>query len=188
MKGELIINNVRLELGYGMLNDLSYSLDDSKMSRGIFHELAKSPCCETRSYIASRNNLYPKTVTILLPDQQINVMRAMVENDNFISQMNKTDVERFIHTGDPEILTGIVNAMSDLTEIYDVCERDWLCEKFYQHPDPAVRYELANNDETPEFFLKKLREDSDVAVVRAAQDTLDNIEDPFDDDDDDDEF
>jgi len=176
MKGELIINNVRLELGYEILNQLSYKLNDSKRTRDIAHELAQSPCCETRYNIASRDCLHSETVAILMPDTQIEVIRAMIANDNFKSQMKPADVERFIDTGDPEILTGIVNAMVDLTETYEVCERDWLCEKLFQHPDPAIRFELANTEKTPEFFLNKLANDPDLDVSRAAKDTLEDIE------------
>jgi hypothetical protein len=94
MKGALIINNVRLELGHEILNILSYSLDDNNKTMDIAHELAQSPCCETRYHIASRKYLHQKTVTKLLLDTQIEVMRAMVENDTFLSQMMLVDVER----------------------------------------------------------------------------------------------
>jgi len=46
---------------------------------------------------------------------------------------------------------------------------------------------LAENDETSEFILKKLVEDSDINVSQAAQDTLDEMDDFNDDDDDDDD-
>ena len=186
MKAELIINTTRLELGHKELNEISYAFDDCKKAKNIFHELAKSPLTETRSNITSKENLHRKTVRLLLSDTQIEVMRSMINQDKFLSQMRNEDIERFINTGDAEILTGLVENMVDLTEEYEVCERDWLCEKLYQQSDPSVRYELAQNDEIPEFILKKLLEDSDINVSQAAKDTLDEIEDVgFDDDDDD---
>ncbi len=185
MKAELIINNTRVELGHKELNEISYALDDCKKAKDIFHELAQSPSTETRSYIASQKNLRRKTVKLLLSDSQIEVMRTIITRDKFISQMGKEDIDRFINTGDPEILIGLVKNMVDLTEEYGVCEKDWLCEKLYQQTDPLVRYELADNDEIPEFILKKLIADPDINVSQAAQDTLDLIEDVnFDDDDD----
>ena len=184
MKAELIINNIRVELGHKELNEISYALNDCKKAKDIFHELAQSPSTETRSNIASKGNLHRKTVRLLLSDSQIDVMRAIITKGKFTSQMGKEDIDRFINTGDPEILTGLVNNMVDLTEEYEVCEKDWLCEKLYQQTDPSIRYELAENDETPKFILKKLIEDSDMNVSKAAQDTLDQIEDvTFDDDD-----
>ena len=185
MKAELIINNTRLELGHKELNEISYALGDCKKAKDIFHELAQSPSTETRSKIASQKNLHRKTIKLLLSDSQIEVMRTIIIRGKCISKMGKEDIDRFINTDDPEILTGLVNNMADLTEEYEVCEKDWICEKLYQQEDPSIRYELAENDETPEFFLKKLLEDSDINVSQAAQDTLDGIEDAnFDDEDD----
>lgn len=143
MKAELIINNVRLELGHKELNEISYALDDCERTKNIYHELAQSPSTETRSNIVSQNHLHTKTVKLLLSDSQVEVMRSMFSQDKFISQMRKEDIERFINTGDAEILTDIVRNISDLTEGYEVCEKDWLCEKLYQQADPTIRFKLA---------------------------------------------
>ena len=186
MNAELIINNVRLELGHRELNEISCALDDCERAKDIYHELAQSPSAETRLNIVLQNCLHAKTVRLLLSDSNLNVMRAIISQDQFISKMEKNDIERFINSGDSEILTDIVNNIDDFTEVYEVCEKDWLCEKLYQQTDPSVRYALAENGETPEFFLKKLLKDSDINVSQAAQDTLSEIEEDFDDDDDDD--
>ena len=184
MKAELIINNVRLELGHKELNEISYALDDCKRNKNIYHELAQSPSAETRSNIVSQKNLHAKTVRLLLSDPQIEVMRSMVDRDKFISRMKKEDIERFINSGDSDILSDIVNNIPELTEEYEVCEKDWLCEKLYQQTDPTVKFKLAENDETPEFILKKLLADQDINISQAARETLDEIED-FDIEDDD---
>jgi len=185
MKAELIINNVRLELGHKELNEISYAMDDCERNKDIYHELAKSPSAETKSVIVSQKNLHAKTVRLLLSDPQIEVMRSMVDQDKFISRMKKEDIERFINTGDSEILSDIVNNISELTEEHEVCEKDWLCEKLYQQADPTIRFKLGETDETPEFILNKLVQDPDINVSQAAQDTLDEIDDFIDDDDDD---
>ena len=185
MHAELIINNVRLELGHRELNEISYALNDCKRTRNIFHELAQSPSAETRSNIVSQKNLHTKTVRLLLADSQIEVMRSMVNQDKFLSRMTKEDIERFINSGDSDILSDIVNNIPELTEEYEVCEKDWLCEKLYQQTDPTVKFKLAENDETPEFILKKLLADQDINIAQAARETLDEIEAvDFDDDDD----
>jgi len=184
MKAELIINNIRLELGHRELDEISYALDDCEKMKDIYHELAQSPSTEIRSNIVSQNNLHAKTVKLLLSDSQIDVMRSMINQDNFISQMRKEDIERFINTGDAEILTDIVSNILDLTQEYEICEKDWLCEKFYQQENPSVRYDLAANDETSDFILRKLIKDPDINVSQTAQDTLDEIKNAnFDDDD-----
>jgi hypothetical protein len=100
----------------------------------------------------------------------------MVENDTFLSQMMLVDVERFIDADDPEVLVAIVNAMTALTATYKVCERDWVCEQLFHHPDPGVRFMLADNEATPIFFLGKLAQDPDLDVSQAAIETLENME------------
>ncbi len=185
MKAELIINNVKLELGHKELNEISYALDGCERAKDIYHELAQSPSAETRLNIVLQNCLHAKTIRLLLSDTKIEVMRSMINKNQFISQMEKNDIERFIDSGDSEILTDIVRHIDDFAEVYEVCEKDWLCEKLYQQPDPSVRYALAENSETPEFFLKKLLKDADINVSRTAQETLSDIEEEdFDNDDD----
>ncbi len=177
MKAELVINNVRLELGHKELNEISYVLNDCKRNRDIFHELAKSQSTETRARIASQTHLYEKTAKLLLADNQIDVIRSMMNRGGrTVSHLGKTDIEKLINIGDHEVLNEIINRISDLTETFEVCEKDWLCEKLYQQPDPSVRFELASSEDTSEFILKKLLEDSDINVSQAAKDTLRKIE------------
>ena len=176
MKAKLIINNITLELGHRELNEISYALNDCEKIKDIYHELAQSPSTETRSNIALQDNLHRKTVKLLLYDAQVEVMRTMSRENNFISNMNKEDIERFINIGDSEILTNMVDNIQNLTENYEVCERDWLCEKFYTQADPSVRYELASSDEASGFIIKKLTEDPDINVSQAAKETLEGIE------------
>jgi hypothetical protein len=177
MEATLIINNIKLDLGHRELNEISYALGDCDRTKDIYHELAQSPSAETRSNIVSQSHLHTKTVKLLLSDSQIEVMRSMINQDKFISKMRKEDIERFINTGDAEILTDIVRNIDDLTQEYEVCEKDWLCEKLYQQADPSVRYELADNDETSDFILRKLIKDPDINVSHTAKETLKEIED-----------
>jgi len=176
MKAELIINNIKLDLGHRELNEISYALVDCDKTKDIYHELAQSPSTETRSNIALQENLHRKTVRLLLSDTQIEVMRTMSREDNFISNMTKEDVERFINNGDSEVLINMVNNIQTLTEDYEICERDWLCEKLYAQEDPSVRYELASNEDTSEIIVKKLTDDPDINVSEAAKETLEGIE------------
>ena len=60
MKAELFINNIKVELGYKELNEISYILDENDKNKDIYHELAQSPSTETRSNIVSQGNLHKK--------------------------------------------------------------------------------------------------------------------------------
>jgi hypothetical protein len=183
MKAQLIINGVTVELSHNELNDIAFTLDSCERYKDLFHELAGSPCAETRSSVASQSYLHEKTCRILLQDNQIDVLRALTSKGRCIPEMTKEDIERLIDTQDTEILTNIINHISDFTEEYSICEKDWLCEKLYQQKDPVVRQELAENDETPKFILKKMiMNDSERSVSNAAEETLGLIEE-YDDDD-----
>jgi hypothetical protein len=98
--------------------------------------------------------------------------------------MTRRDLENYIDSGDCEIMTSLVTNLDDFTERYEICEKDWLCKKLIKHPDPAVRYALAENTDTPEEFLERLAKDRDVDVARQAKDTLAEIQEGEDDDDD----
>lgn len=176
MEASLIINNIKLDLGHRELHEISYALGDCDRTKDIYHELAQSPSTEIRSNIASQDNLHRKTVKLLLSDSQIEVMRTMSREYNFISQMTKKDIECFIDTGDSDILINMVNNFQNLTEDYEICERDWLCAKLNTQVDPSVRYELASSDETSDFIIEKLTEDPDINVSQAAKETLKEIE------------
>lgn len=177
MKAELIINNTTLKLGHKELNEISYILDDCPTTKDIYHEMAQLASTETRTNIASQNYLHKKTIALLMSDSQTDVMRAVTSRDKFISEMTKEDIEKFIATGDSEILTNIVENISELTEEYEICEKDWLCEKLFQQiTDPLVKYELASTGETSRLILKKLINDSDISVSQAAKTTLEDLD------------
>ncbi|EMS78427.1 hypothetical protein [Desulfotignum phosphitoxidans] len=183
MKAQLIVNGVTVELSHNELNEIAFTLDTCERYMDLFHELAGSPCTETRSSVASQTFLHEKTCRILLQDNQVDVLRALTSKGRCIPEIKKEDIERLIDLQDTEILSNIINHISDLTEEYSICEKDWLCEKLYQQKDPVVRQELAENDETPRFILKKMvLNDSEWAVSKAAEETLALIEE-YDDDD-----
>ena len=182
MDARLIINGVEIKLGHKELVDICYSIEDYARNADIFHELAKSNSSEIRSNIAGNEHLKDETFDMLIQNSSLEIMRTIISRDHFKRRMDKEIIERFIETGDTEILTNIAEDILDCADLYDVCEMDWLCEKLIIKKDPAVRYELAGNDSTPVFFLNKLAEDSDINVAEKAQETLSALEeDEFDD-------
>ncbi len=193
MKAELIVNNVKVELGHKEINELSYIFEKDPKYKDLFHELAQSPCTETRAHVASQDYLHRKTIRSLVMDDQIEVMRSVVNKGVCVTGMEKEDVERYVNTVDYEVVSGLINLMEDLTDEYEVCEKDWLCEKIAHLSDPSIRLELAESENTSEFILKKLVNDPDLNVAEAAKETLEDRtieEDPdaIDEEDTDDDF
>jgi len=182
MDARLIINGVEIKLGHKELVDICYSIEDYARNVDILHELAKLNSSEIRSNVAGNEHLKDETFDMLIQDSSLEVMRVVICHDHFKKRMDKEIIERFIQTGDTEILTRIAKEIDDYTVLYEVCEMDWLCEKLIVQKDPAVRYKIAGNDSIPVFFLNKLAEDSDINVSEKAQETLSELEeDEFDD-------
>jgi len=171
MKAKLVINNVERILGHRELADICYSIKDCEGNEEIFHELAKSKSVEIRTLIASNSNLSDETVDLLMNYSSVEVLRAIISREHARMRMKKEALERFIETGDTEILMNLANRICEYADL-EVCEMDWLCEKLLKQKDPAIRYKLAKNAYTPIFFLKKLANDDDINIAERAMKTL----------------
>ena len=63
---------------------------------------------------------------------------------------------------------------------FDACDVDALCKMLVAQKDPQVRFRLASNSDTPREFIEELIDDVDIDVARAAEDTLEELEDDED--------
>ncbi len=185
MNAKLIINNLAITLGHRQLEEIVFSLHDEPAMRDVFHALAAASSSEIRDDIAGKQNLSVKTRRQLIADTSLEVMRTIINSDEAREHMTLSDLERYLATGDTEILKALADDLNDFTQFHEVCESDWLCEKLINQPDPAVRYSLADNYDTPVFFLKKLTADEDIDVARKALQKLRQIEEDLGPDDDD---
>lgn len=184
MNARLIINNREVLLGHRHLEEFVFTLDDDPAMREIFHELAKSPSSEIRKDISGNQYLSEETRRLLIADTSLEVMRAIILSDEAQALMTQSDLERYLATGDAEILRALAINLKELARKYKVCDLNWLCENLIRQPDPATRYNLAANIYTPAAFLKKLAGDDDVDVARKAAETLREVGNGFDPDDD----
>jgi hypothetical protein len=175
MNAKLSINGVEIVLGHKALTEMTYCLQDNHENSDFFREMAKSNCSELLTALVDKKHLSKLTLRLLIENGSLEVMRAVVCSRNAISHMTRRDIESYISTGDCEILTSLANNIVDFTETYEVCEKEWLCEKLARHSDPAIRYALAENTDTPEGLLEELVEDDDVDVARQAEETLADI-------------
>ena len=172
MNAKLTINDVEIVLGHKTLAEITYCLEDKPEHSDFFHELTKSKCSEILTSLVDKEHISKMTLRMLIENGSLEVMRAVVDSGNALSHMTRRDLETYLYTGDCEILTSLANNLNDFTETYEICEKEWLCEKLANHPDPAIRYALAENTDTPEEFLEELVEDEDVDVARQAEKTL----------------
>ncbi len=172
MNARLIINNIEIVLGFRELEEIVFTLEDSPDKKAVFHELAGAPSSEIRNTIASCRHLRHRTIRRLIDDTVLEVMRTVISADKIRRHLTTADVERYLDTGDCDILAVLARDLEEFSDIHEVCEKDWLCEKLVHQPEPAVRYALAENEDTPVFFLRKLAVDSDANVAAQADQTL----------------
>ena len=172
MKAKLIINNVEVVLGHKEMLDISLSLDDCHKNEGIFHELAKSECTEIRNSVTNYSHIKLETIDLLLRDKSIDVLRYITNNYRVKSMMIDENIEYLLSTGDTDILSNIASDIDLYVNEFNVCKMDWICNKLINQRDPAVRYELASNEDIPRKFLERLSKDDDFDVANKAKQTL----------------
>ena len=172
MDAKLTINDIEIALGHKVLEEIVYCLEDDSENSDLFHALAKSESSAILVSLADKAHLSKLTFRMLIEKEAVEVMRAVVDSKSARQYMTRRDIENYIDTGDKEILTTLASRLAAFSDRHEICEREWLCEKLADQPDPAVRLALAENTETPEQFLEDLVEDGDVDVARQAEKTL----------------
>lgn len=186
MNAKLTINDYEITLGHKGLEEIAYWLEDAPENSDLFHELAKSEASAILVNLADKEHLSKLTFRMLIENNSMEVMRAVINSRNARVYMTRRDIENYIDTGDREILTTLANQLTAFTDSNEICEKQWLCNKLVGQPDPSVRYALAENTDTPERFLEDLIDDEDVDVANQARKTLVEIqvaeEEEFDDD------
>ena len=176
MEAKLVVNDVEVELGHEELDMISGSLSDHEDKSEILYELAKSPSSRVRMNVVYNDAMDEKTAERLIRDTSIDVLRTLVQNSQAQKIVTDQDMERLIAMGDTELLCNIAEKVGD----FDDCDVDALCEMLVAQKDPQVRFRLASNYDTPMRFLEVLVDDEDTDVERAAESTLEELEDDED--------
>ncbi|MEW6078398.1 MAG: hypothetical protein AB1724_11345 [Thermodesulfobacteriota bacterium] len=187
MNAKLMINNYEITLGHKGLEEIAFWLEDAPENSDIFHELAKSESSALLVNLVDKEHLARLTVRMLIEDSSLEVMRAVIDSRHARKHMTRRDMEAYLATGDCELLSTMARDLEYFTEVYEVCEKDWLCEKLAGQKDPGVRFALAENTDTPVQVLEDLTEDDDPDVARQAEKTLAEIREAEEDEDEEDD-
>lgn len=176
MEAKLVVNDVEVELGHEELDIISGCLSDHADKNEILYELAKSPSSLVRMNVVYNDAMDEKTAERLIRDTSIDILRALVQTSQAQKIVTDKDMERLIAMGDTELLCNIAEKVGD----FDACDVDALCKMLVAQKDPQVRFRLASNSDTPREFIEELIDDVDIDVVRAAEGTLEELEDDED--------
>jgi hypothetical protein len=171
MEAKLVVNGVEMKLGHGPLKFIAGTIQGYVDGEAINHELAKHPSSAVRKVVADGEVLEDKTVRLLLKDNCIDVLKNIVTNDSAAEIMTKKDIAWMISKKDPRLSVKLVEYMGD----YRRELQEFIAEKLIDHPDPYVRYSLAETSSTPKKFLEKLTKDPDVDIAEEARETIDDL-------------
>ena len=170
MEATLTVNKIEISLGHEALKLITDIIEGHPDGQEVVHELGQHPSSDIRTTVAMNENIYEKTATLLIQDSSIDVLREIAVNRVALRIITEKDIQRLIKTKDTRLLCAIANFIDE----YQLCNANVIAQLLVNQQDPRVRCRLAENQYVPEIFLTNLSKDSDIDVVEAAKETLDD--------------
>ncbi len=171
MEAKLVVNGVEMKLGHGPLKFIAGTIQGYVDGEAINHELAKHPSSNVRKVVAEDYDLEDKTIKLLLKDNCLDVLKTIIIHDSTAEIITKKDIARIISKNDSRLSADLVEYMGEYKRDF----REFIAEKLIDHPDPVVRFMLAESRSAPKKFLKKLTKDPDVDIAKQARETIDEL-------------
>jgi len=174
MKVTVQIDDIKFDIGYEMISRILDYIKDIKDNSIIFEKLSNHPSIEVRTSIAYKENLSAGTINKLAQDNEIEVVRQIVSNNAAYNVLDISILKNIIQR-DKECACSIAKNIESWNEQsnFDFDSKE-LADILIKHPDPAVRYALADSYRTPKSILKKLLKDKDPYVAEAAKESIKN--------------
>ena len=163
----LVVGSVEVVLGYELVAAISSELPDSEIYTEIFATLAKHRSARVREHIADKDHLDEATVERLIKDDNIEVLRKIVDSEPARQRLTTEQLLHYINK-DSELAKNIANSLGD----FEVADISVLSRTFAHHPDPSVRGAFVNSFSASKADLKRLLKDSDPDVSRLAAERL----------------
>ncbi|MDQ6951266.1 MAG: HEAT repeat domain-containing protein [Mariprofundales bacterium] len=170
MKVCLNIDGEKIPLGCHTLDYVINSMLDAPGNGKLFNRLALHPSLNVRIGIASKKNIDKQTFETLFSSGESHIISCLIGNhigccnlrgEHEITHITMQHYQRLCSSKDSFILSTISNMMTEY----------WFNSKLYadirkliDHPNPDVRYALADNYACPPKLLKLLTQDPDPDV------------------------
>lgn len=157
------------ELGHSMLSTLvnGYTWREPP-EKELINLLSQHEAWQVRQAMASQDDLEDEVLERLAKDSSWQVLDTLIGNASFQSWADLDLVLSLIEKS-PHLASDISNNFESFSNSSD------LVEALAKHPDPEVRANVAGNRATHKKILKILALDSDAAVRKSAQQTLDDL-------------
>ena len=170
MEVKLVVDGLEVEVGTKFLVELvRYAIPDTEVYSDLFSALAKSKNPYVRSGIASKDTIDEETAELLLADDDIVVLDAILLNDVAKLLVTNERLEEVLGFVGMDIASNIISNLNDYEEVDANALADFIIAK----DNPALALELAEAYGTPKKILKKLVKSEDVDVKACAKDRLD---------------
>jgi hypothetical protein len=156
-------------LSYEAISNIASSYNDSKDSNNFFTLAARHPASSVRENIAYKDKISKETLSLLMADKSMPVLRNLVRTETFRKNASEEDIERLIHL-DVEIAQNIAGDIDS----YEQADAAKLCAMFLSMEDPSILASLAGNYNAPKKVLKELASNSDPYVALQAKNQLDS--------------
>ncbi|MEE9303641.1 MAG: hypothetical protein V3U84_07620 [Thiotrichaceae bacterium] len=164
MNLQLKVDGKEYRVGCSVLDYGIGSIPDVDEYSSLYYQLAKSPSSNIRKEIAEKECIDDETLSILINDTQLCVLKEIIGNNNVSERISEAELIRVIELNDSELCCSIAENI----ESFCRCDPSLIAEKLYSNKDPVVRVALAENSSTPKHVVRKLLKDSDPDVVDKA--------------------
>ena len=171
IKAELIINGVKIVVGNYFLETIAREIPDTQENKKVFEILASSSNYEVRNIIARRENLTKKSITILLNDENQEVVNTLINNRDVNKFITDEELQTVISRNNILHLTTIVKSIDE----YKNCDIFKVIEQLVSHQNSKVRYNLFTcyaSNLISNTQLKRLIDDEDIDVAAEAKKEL----------------
>jgi hypothetical protein len=162
---KITINDIEINVGHEELSDIISTLKDHEDNKELFDKMSHHESYRVRRYVANKQNISSDVALALSKDKNIEVVRYIVSNSAFKKNAELADIEQLISRGDADVCQNIVREASEFEHV----EASKLFDMLSASPDPEVRLTVADTWSAPKKVLKKLLNDPDSDVKRAAK-------------------
>lgn len=156
--------------GFDQVSDIVCNIPDLPEFMDITHEFAKSSSQRIRFHIARRDFLRDDTIKLLLNDENGEVIRYVLQNENTAKLIKIEHIEKIFNSNHLDAIMSLIRVSEVLEyneEIYN-----YIFDNALNHRDPEIRYELARNLTSDRKYLRILTKDKDANVAKEASEKL----------------
>lgn len=156
-------------LSYEAVSNIASNYTDVDENNDFFVLAARHPASTVRENIAYKDKISSETLSILLTDKSLPVLRNLSRTESFKENASEADIDRLIQM-DIEIAQNVAGDVDS----YQQADASKIYAAILKMEDPSVAASVANNYSTPKKILKELLKHPDPYVALEAKRRLED--------------